>query len=129
MKNDDAVAFVALVVGVVAVFSCFTVMSWLEKRRREREAYYRNETLRRIAEMPGGSPSAVMECMREQEREIANRRREGLRLGGMTLIGAGAGLFLLLKSLETAPFMTGMVPLLIGAAILIYAYFLEPRSR
>jgi peptidoglycan/LPS O-acetylase OafA/YrhL len=128
MRNGDAIAFVTLVVGVVAVFSCFTVISWLEKRRREREAYYRSETLRRVAEMPGGSPSTVMECMREQEREIASRRREGLRLGGVTLVAAGVGLLLLLKSLNGAPIMTGSIPLLIGAAILIYAYVLEPRG-
>lgn len=128
MKNGDAIAFVTLVVGVVAVFSCFTVMSWLEKRRREREAYYRSETLKRVAEMPGGSPAAVMECMREQERQIASRRREGLRLGGVTLVAAGAGLLLLLKSLDNAPFITGSIPLLIGAAILLYAYVLEPRG-
>jgi lipopolysaccharide export LptBFGC system permease protein LptF len=127
MRNPEAIAFVAIVFGVVAMFSCFTVMSWLEKRRREREAYYRSETLKRVAEMPGVSPAAVMECMREQEQAIASRRREGLRLGGVTLVAAGVGLLLLLKSLN-APFMTGSIPLLIGAAILLYAYVLEPRG-
>lgn len=128
MPRNDALALAVLVVGVVAIFSCITVMSWLEKRKREREAYYRSETLRKVAEMPGGSPAAVMDCMREQERETASRRREGLRLGGITLVAAGIGLMILLKSLDGAPFLTGTIPLLIGAAILVYAYVLEPRA-
>lgn len=128
MPRNDALALAVLVVGVVAIFSCITVMSWLEKRKREREAYYRSETLRKVAEMPGGSPAAVMDCMREQERETASRRREGLRLGGITLVAAGIGLMILLKSLDGAPFLTGTIPLLIGAAILLYAYVLEPRA-
>ena len=61
------------------------------------------------------------------EQAIASRRREGLRLGGVTLVTADAGLLLLLKPLN-APFRPEAFRCSSGAAILLYAYVLEPRG-
>ena len=41
------------IVGSIALFSFLAVASWSDARRKEREAYYRSETLKKIAESSG----------------------------------------------------------------------------
>lgn len=53
------------VVGLLGLFSFLTVHAWSSQRRREREALYRNEAIKRMAEMPGASPERVAELLRE----------------------------------------------------------------
>jgi len=40
---------------------------WSRERRREREAYYRSETLRKIAETQGAGGNSAIEFLREDE--------------------------------------------------------------
>ena len=53
-----------LSVGAVALFVVFIpTMHWLDTRRKEREAYYKSETIRRLAESSGeGAKVAVESC-------------------------------------------------------------------
>jgi hypothetical protein len=67
-----------LSVSAVAMFSFIAVVVWSQERRREREAYYRSETLKRIAEAGAGGTSAV-EFLREEQSIAARRRKEGLK--------------------------------------------------
>ena len=46
----------------------FPLTTWIENRRKEREAFYKAETIRRIAEAPGNGGKAAIELLREQER-------------------------------------------------------------
>ena len=42
------------IVGSIALFSFLAVSHWVEARRKERESYYKNETLKKIADQTGG---------------------------------------------------------------------------
>ncbi len=56
--DRDLVPVVAIaipIVGSIALFSFLGVASWTDARRKEREAYYRSETLKKISESSGGS--------------------------------------------------------------------------
>src|SRR6266536_5321597 len=58
--NQTLPIFFFLSVASVALFSFVAVAVWSSERRREREAYYRSETLKKIADTQGaGSTSAI----------------------------------------------------------------------
>lgn len=129
--------FLFLSVLMISVFSFISIAVWSESRRKEREAYYKAESLRRVAEMPGDGAKYVIEMMREDERirqvkQFSNelKRLEGMKIGGLVNIAVGVGLFLLIYF--TAPArgaaFVGFIPGLIGVALLLYAVLLAPRS-
>jgi len=51
-----------VMVAVTAGLSFIAVMTWISARRRERDAYYRTETIKKIAE--SGTPAAALEYVR-----------------------------------------------------------------
>lgn len=120
-----------LSVGAVALFGIFLPLAtWMDHRRKEREAFYKAETVRRIAEAPSeGGNSAVM-LLREQERIASIKTREGLKIGGIINIGVGIGVTVFLYALlHGSPVsLCGMIPALIGAAMLVYVYVLAEPS-
>jgi len=125
--TEQAALFMFLSVAVAALFSFVAVVVWAGERRKEREAYYRSETIKKIAE--SGSSGAAMEFMRETERISASRTRGGLRLAGLIVSGAGAGLMTFLRSVNDGPpYQVGLIPLLVGAALFFYGQFLAPRD-
>jgi hypothetical protein len=124
----DGALFFFLSVGAVALFAFIAVASWSDSRRKEREAYYRSETLKKVAESQAGA--SVLELFREEQRYADRKRREGLKIGGLLNIAVGIGLMIFLRSLvhEEPVYLVGVIPLLIGAALLGYALFLAPRA-
>ena len=118
------------VFGAVAVFSWLAVASWSDSRRKEREAYYRSETLKRIAETQGTGAAAALEVLREEDRIARRRRQEGQRLGGLVTVSVGIGVIVLLRAIEkTEPvYLAGLIPLFVGAALLVYSYLLASKE-
>ncbi len=119
--------FVFLSVAAASLFTFVAVASWAEARRREREAFYRSETLKKVAESQGGA--AVMELIRDEHKLAAARRRDGLKLGGLINIAVGIGLAVFLRfvgfvEIPESVFLVGLIPLLIGAALLAHVYLL-----
>ena len=53
------------VVGLLGLFSFLAVASWSTERRKEREALYRSEAIKKIAEMQGNAPEPVMAVLKE----------------------------------------------------------------
>jgi hypothetical protein len=49
---------------VVALCSYLSVRVWVKARQREREAFYRAEAIKRIAEMGGSVPESVLSMLR-----------------------------------------------------------------
>src|ERR1700694_5515142 len=90
--NMVGVVAVAIpVVGSIALFSFLSVAVWSDARRKERGEYYRNETLKKIAESSGEGAKGAIELLREQNRSVTNRRLEGMKLGGLITPVVGIG--------------------------------------
>lgn len=133
MEHDFLVVLAIMlvpIVGSVALFSFLAVAAWSDARRKEREAYYTSETLKKIAETSGGGATAAMEILREQEKNAMRRRRDGQRLGGLITTAVGIGLMVFLRAIERdeAVYLVGIIPLLVGFALLIYGYVLAPKE-
>jgi hypothetical protein len=124
--------FLSFSLIVIALFSFLSVMVWSRERRREREAYYRSEALRRIAESHSADGGAMVEVLREEERIAARRRQEGQKVSGLVTIATGIGMTIFLRVVDRhdpdPAYIAGIIPMLIGAALLVYAYVLSPKE-
>jgi hypothetical protein len=118
-----------LSVGAVAMFCVFIpLVTWLDSRRKEREAYYKSENIRRLAEAPGDAAKTALELLREEDRLKRLKTIEGLKIGGLINVGVGVGLIIFLRSLmgggHGSPYLCGLIPGLIGVGMLVYAFFM-----
>src|SRR6267142_61205 len=122
--------YIFVSVLMVSIFSFLSVASWADARRKEREAYYKSELLKKIAETTGAGANSAIEVLREDERIQARRQREGTRAGGLVLIGIGLGLGALLAGLDHHEpiWLVGAIPLFIGAALLFNVYVLSSKE-
>jgi hypothetical protein len=125
-----SVVFLIPIVGSIALFSFLAVASWSDARRRERETYYNTEALKKIAESSGDGAKGALEYLQEQNRSVTRRRLEGMKLGGLITAAVGVGVMALLHGLahEEPVYLVGLIPLLVGAALLIYAFALVPKE-
>jgi hypothetical protein len=122
-----------LSVGAVALFGIFIpTVTWIDSRRKEREAFYKAETFRRLAESSGEGAKAAVELLREEERIKQVKVREGLKIAGLINVGVGIGLVIFLHALlsntnDHAVYLCGLIPGLVGAAMLVYVFVMaEP---
>lgn len=124
--------FIIPMVAIVAVFTFVAVATWSDNRRKERETYYRHETYRKILEHAGQSGQEVLALMRQEERQQARRRIEGLKLGGLITLVSGVGLAIFLWYLvpqgAERVFMVGLIPTLIGLVLALYGFFIAPKG-
>ena len=113
----------------IAGIALVAIIVWITEQRKGKEAYLRNELLRKIAESQEDSAQKVFEMIRQEEQDARIRRREGVKLAGLILVAIGIGLAAMLALLERSEpaWIIGSIPLLIGAALLIYVYFLAPK--
>ena len=127
-SGNDSQMFVFLVpiVAIVSVFTFTAIVHWVDSQRKERDAFYKADTLRRVTEASGEGAKAALELMREDERLKRIHAREGMKIAGLINIGVGIGLLIFLHELltGTAIYLCGMIPGLIGVGFLVYVYFL-----
>jgi hypothetical protein len=124
-----------LSVASVAMFVVFIpVITWIGSRQKEREAFYKAETIRRVAEASSDGAKATIDLLREQNRMTLIKMREALKISGVICLGVGIGLIAFLTRLvgsEVA--LCGLIPGIIGLAMLVYVYLLaapiEPQSK
>jgi hypothetical protein len=130
--KPEVMVFVFLAVASIALYSYLSVHSYVNGRRKEREAYYKNETVRRLTESQGAGADAAIALLREEDRLQTRRRLEGTKLGGLITTGVGLGLMIFLGIANDDSHLIGVaigvVPLMVGLALLIYAYRLAPRE-
>jgi len=124
--------FIFMSIAIIGLFSFIAVAKWASERRREREAYYRSETVKKIAVTQGAGGSAAIEYLREEEKIEARRKREGQKLGGMITIAVGVGMMIFLYSIRDPEAhqasLAGLIPLLIGVVLLGHALFSAPKE-
>jgi hypothetical protein len=117
-----------LAIAATALFALISVAAWVNARRREREAYYRSETIRKLVESQAGA--SAIEFLREEQKNHERRRQEQLKLGGLVLLATGLGLiamFVLLVPRKPV-YAIGLVPLFIGIAQLAYVWLVAPKQ-
>jgi hypothetical protein len=124
MESDVAV-FVWLSIGSIALFTFLGVAAWTGTRARERELYYKNDLLKKIAESPESGGAAALQYLREQHRMSQEKRRGGLQLGGLLTTAVGVGLMISLLTIVHRPiFFIGLIPVLVGIVLFIYGRFM-----
>ena len=125
--------WIFLAVGAIALFGIFLpTATWMDHRRKEREAFYRAETFRRIAESSTESSNAAVHLLHEEERMKALKTMEGLKIGGVINIGVGLGLVIFLRAMlgpYNSAYLCGLIPGFIGVAMIVYVYFMAPPIR
>lgn len=130
MLNAGAAMFLYLAVAAFSLFAFLAVAIWSHARRREREAFYRAETLKKVTEAGTGNGGGVLEFLREEAIGQRRRRREGLKLGGVINLAIGLGLIIYLRAMVGASeSLVGIIPCLIGVVLLLYAYLMSPKER
>jgi hypothetical protein len=119
-----------LSVGAIVLFGIFIpTITWIDSRRKEREAFYKAETFRRVAESSGEGAKAAIQLLHEEELIKQVKIREGLKIGGLINLGVGIALIIFLRALlpaGTPVYLCGLIPGFIGAAMIVYVYFMAP---
>jgi hypothetical protein len=123
-----------LAVGAVALFGIFIpTVTWLDSRRKEREAFYKAETFRRLTESSSEGAKSAIEMLREESRLERQKRREGMKLGGLICVAVGAAMVIFLRVQTardpSAPYLVGLIPVFVGVALLVYVYFMSPPAE
>jgi len=124
--NPQAIAVLIPIVAIVATFAFVSVLHWIDSQRKERDAFYKAETIRRVTEASGEGAKAALELMQADDRLKRLKQREGMKIGGLINLGAGLGVMIFLHELlkGTAIYLCGMIPTLIGVGFLVYVFFL-----
>jgi hypothetical protein len=120
-----------LSVGAVVMFGIFIpVVTWMDSRRKEREAFYKAETFRRVAEASGEGAKAAVQLLREEDRLKRIKMIEGLKIGGIVNICIGIGLMIFLRAMlgggSGSPYLCGMIPGMIGVGLLASGFLVAP---
>lgn len=126
--------FLAWIVGLVSFFSFLAIASWMKARLRERQAFYKSETIKKIAESQGGN--AALEYLRDGDRAAARQRNESRKLSGLVTVAVGIGIMIFLRRVPISPhsdgdssaYLVGIIPILVGAALIVYSYVLAPKN-
>ena len=113
----------------LALFAVFIpTVTWIDSQRKEREAFYKAETIRRVAEASGEGAKAALELLKAESRMESHKRGEGMKIGGVICVAVGAAMVIFLRVLTAtdpgAPYLVGLIPGFIGVAMLVYVYAL-----
>lgn len=130
MWNPGSMVFVFLAVGAVALFSMISIASWSGARQKEREAYYRNDMLKKLAEAQGPGANSALELLREEARITTARAKWGLQIGGLVTAAVGLGVMIFLAALLGANgvWLCGLIPLFVGVALFASSRLVKPAE-
>jgi hypothetical protein len=119
-------AMLVPIVGTVAMFTMIIFGIWFGTRKKEREAFYKAETLRRITEASGEGAKAAIDLLKEEERLKRIKDREGLKIGGLVCVAVGIALLIFLRVLvhDEPVYLCGLIPGFVGVALLSYVFFM-----
>jgi hypothetical protein len=127
-EKKTMVPITVTMIPMVLFVSLFTFLAfavWFGTRQKEREAFYKSETLRRITESSGEGARQAIDLLREEERLKRIKTREGVKLGGLINLGVGIALVIFLWFLVSPKVaLCGLIPALIGVAMMVYIYYL-----
>jgi len=114
------------------------IHAWTEGRRKEREAYYKAETMRRIMESSPEGAQIAADLIREeyareaqQKMQEAKQARDGVKLGGFVVTAVGLALCVFLRPFlgNNSLWLVGFVPMAIGIALLLHSFFFASAAE
>jgi hypothetical protein len=129
LNNPFIGLWMFLSISAVSLFVVFIpLVTWINSRRKEREAFYKADTFRRVAESSGEGAKAALAMLQEEGRQARIKRRESMKIGGLTNLAVGIALLIFLRALvgNEPVYLCGLIPGFIGVAMLVYALFLAP---
>jgi DNA integrity scanning protein DisA with diadenylate cyclase activity len=121
--------WIFLSIGAICLFAIFLpTVTWIDKQHKEREAFYKAETIRRVAEASGEGAKAALELLKAQSRMESLKKREGMKIGGLICIAVGVAMVIFLRVVAGAdpdnPYLVGLIPAFVGVALLVYVYLM-----
>jgi hypothetical protein len=127
--NPNFGMWMFLTISAVVFFGIFIpVATYMDSRRKEREAFYKAETFRRLVESSGEGAKAAVTLLREEDRLKRIKVLEGMKIGGLSNLCVGIGLTIFLRLMlgggQGSPYLCGLIPGFIGVAMLVYVYVL-----
>lgn len=133
--NENNLGILIPIIGVcipiVAIVSTFVFVTFAVRfgtQQKEREAFYKAETMRRITESSSEGAKAAIDLLREEEHLKRIKAREGMKIGGLVCVAVGVAtvifLWAMTKTDPGAPYLVGLVPAFIGVALLVYVFFM-----
>jgi hypothetical protein len=63
--TDNLAVTLVWSIGLIGLFTFLSVAAWTSARRKERDAYYKSEAIKKITEMQGATPEPVLQMLRE----------------------------------------------------------------
>jgi len=130
MENNLGILIpiIGVCIPIVAIVSTFVMIIFAIRygtQRKEREAFYKAESLRRLTESSGEGAKAAIELLKEEDRLKRIKDREGMKVGGLVTLGVGVGLVIFLWAMVGPKVaLCGLIPGLVGVALLVYVFFL-----
>lgn len=108
-----------LAIGAIALFTMISISVWTDARRKEREAYYKADMLKKVAEAQGPAAASALELLREENRLATIQRKQGLKTSGLIVGATGLGMMPFLFALiHGAPiYLCGFLVFMVGAAM------------
>jgi len=124
--NPGVIAVFIPIIAIVSVFTMIILAVWFGTKKKEREAFYKSETLRRITESSGDGAKAAIDLLKEEDRLKRIKEREGMKIGGLVCVAVGIALLIFLKMLihDEPVYLCGLIPGFIGVALLSYVFFM-----
>lgn len=130
--NVPTLGILALALVLTGLFSFMSVFVWAHQRRRERESYYRSETMRRFSETGGAARELLLQALQEDERYAFRRRLEACKLAGVITLAVGLAMMMFIKAVDARSvepsYLMGLIPVSVGLSLLLYVYILAPRE-
>lgn len=124
------VLIVILGFWALVIYTLIAVARWANQSRRNAEAYYKSASVGKVTDQAGAA--AAIELLREQESIANRRRREEYKAGAFVCMAVGMALMVFLLSLPSRgahhAFLVGLIPFLIGLALLMVNAFPAPKQ-
>ena len=112
-----------------AFITFLSFVIWFDGQRKEREAHYRAEMARKIAD--ADDPGPIMEFVAANERADAEKVRLKVSVAGLITTAVGAALMIFMYKLVPAVpvYLIGLFPLFVGMVLLFLSEFMmEPKK-
>jgi hypothetical protein len=129
----NAALFLFLAAIVVSVFAFLSIVAWITVPAKERQARDRFALLKTLAELPGENAARVLDLLQQDDEARAARRERDERRSwtdsGIILIAVGFGLTGMLAPGGHGNWSVGLIPLLLGLALIFIGLFRKPATK